>query len=90
MSSLQDVDNEVRAEAATLLGKLQDPEDATPLLCSSLQDTCPQVRKNAALSLMKLEASNAIEALKIAQIHEQQNDVKAVFAVAINQISRDI
>ena len=90
VSSLQDVDNEVRAEAATLLGKLQDPEDATPLLCSSLQDTCPQVRKNAALSLMKLEASNAIEALKIAQIHEQQNDVKAVFTVAINQISRDI
>ena len=88
MSALRDVNQEVRAEAATLLGKLQDPEEATPLLCSSLEDTCPQVRKNAALSLMKLEAEDALEALNQALKLEQNNDVKAVFAVAINQIDR--
>ena len=88
VSALKDVNQEVRAEAATLLGKLQDPEEATPLLCSSLEDTCPQVRKNAALSLMKLEAEDALEALNQALKLEQNNDVKAVFAVAINQIDR--
>ena len=88
VSSLKDVNQEVRAEAATLLGKLQDPEEATPLLCSSLEDICPQVRKNAALSLMKLEAQDALVALKRAQGIEQNNDVKAVFAVAINQIDQ--
>ena len=88
VSALKDVNQEVRAEAATLLGKLQDPEEATPLLCSSLEDTCPQVRKNAALSLMKLEAEDALEALNQALELEQNNDVKAVFAVAINQIDR--
>ncbi|AII42468.1 hypothetical protein KR100_03660 [Synechococcus sp. KORDI-100] len=88
VSALKDVNQEVRAEAATLLGKLQDPEEATPLLCSSLEDTCPQVRKNAALSLMKLEAEDALKALNQALELEQNNDVKAVFAVAINQIDR--
>ena len=88
VSSLKDVNQEVRAEAATLLGKLQDPEEATPLLCSSLEDTCPQVRKNAALSLMKLEAQDALAALRRAQEAENNSDVKAVFAVAINQIDK--
>ena len=90
VASLQDINEEVRAEAATLLGKLQDPEVATPLLCSSLRDSCPQVRKNSALSLMKLEATDGLAALKETHDNERENDVKAVLTVAINQINKSL
>ena len=87
VGALADVDADVRAEAATLLGKLHDPDWAAPQLEPLLQDGVGQVRKNAALSLMKLRASALIPALQTQLSQERQADVQAVLSLAINQLS---
>ena len=87
-NALADVDTDVRAEAATLLGKLHNPDWAAPLLEPLLSDLQSQVRKNAALSLMKLQATDSQAALTTCLQKEQQDDVKAVFSLAINQLSQ--
>ena len=87
-NALADVDTDVRAEAATLLGKLHNPDWAAPLLEPLLSDLQSQVRKNAALSLMKLQATDSQAALTACLQKEQQDDVKAVFSLAINQLSQ--
>lgn len=87
-NALADIDTDVRAEAATLLGKLHNPDWAAPLLEPLLSDLQSQVRKNAALSLMKLQATDSQAALTACLQKEQQDDVKAVFSLAINQLSQ--
>ena len=87
--SLGDPDTAVRAEAVTLLGKLHNPEWATPKLTPLLEDDEGQVRKNTALSLMKLQAVEAIPALRRCCEQEAQDDVKAVLALAIKQLDQD-
>lgn len=87
-NALADVDTDVRAEAATLLGKLHNPDWAAPLLEPLLSDLQSQVRKNAALSLMKLQATDSQATLTACLQKEQQDDVKAVFSLAINQLSQ--
>jgi bilin biosynthesis protein len=87
VGALSDVDADVRAEAATLLGKLHDPDWAAPQLEPLLHDAVGQVRKNAALSLMKLRASGSIPALQTRFEGETQSDVQAVLSLAINQLS---
>ena len=77
----------MRAEAATLLGKLHDPEKAMPLLIPKLKDNDPQVRKNAALSLMKLQATNSKGALQAAKSSESDHSVEIIFNLAIDQLS---
>lgn len=86
VNSLGDRCADVRAEAATLLGKLNEPEWAFPLLIPKLSDENQQVRKNAALSLMKLEANQAIPILEDCLERENDNSVKAIFKLAINQL----
>ncbi|MCP4777267.1 MAG: HEAT repeat domain-containing protein, partial [Planctomycetaceae bacterium] len=54
IAALNDEAADVRAEASTLLGKLDDAGWAEPLLTPRLSDSDQQVRKNAALALMKL------------------------------------
>ena len=85
---LIDPDRDVRAEAATLLGKLHNPDWAAPLLEPMLADPEGQVRKNAALSLMKLQAKTSISALEERLNQEDQTDVQAVFNLAINQLNQ--
>ena len=85
---LKDSDRDVRAEAATLLGKLHNPAWAAPLLEPMLNDPEGQVRKNAALSLMKLQATASRPALDIRLSQEDQTDVQAVLKLAINQLDQ--
>lgn len=88
VQALDDDSSDVRAEASTLLGKLHDLEWALPLLTPKLGDKNSQVRKNAALSIMKLEAHDAIPILKEYEAKESDENVKIVFRLAINQLSR--
>lgn len=88
-NALTDADTDVRAEAATLLGKLHSPDWAVPRLEPLLSDPQGQVRKNAALSLMKLQAEGSIASLSKQLEREQQADVKAVLQLAINQLDQD-
>ena len=88
-NALTDAETDVRAEAATLLGKLHSPGWAVPRLEPLLSDPQGQVRKNAALSLMKLQAAGSIASLSEQLEREQQADVKAVLQLAINQLDQD-
>lgn len=88
-NALTDAETDVRAEAATLLGKLHSPDWAVPRLEPLLSDQQGQVRKNAALSLMKLQAEGSIASLSQQLEREQQADVKAVLQLAINQLDQD-
>ena len=88
-NALTDAETDVRAEAATLLGKLHSPDWAVPRLEPLLSDPQGQVRKNAALSLMKLQAAGSIAGLSKQLEREQQADVKAVLQLAINQLDQD-
>ena len=88
--ALEDVSEDVRAEAVTLIGKSCDAEDVEILLLKKLSDEDTQVRKNTALSLMKLDAIGSIQQLKIAEQKEDDPDVKAVIRVAINILSAKI
>ena len=88
-NALTDAETDVRAEAATLLGKLHSPNWAVPRLEPLLSDPQGQVRKNAALSLMKLQAAGSIASLSEQLEREQQADVKAVLQLAINQLDQD-
>ena len=88
-NALTDAETDVRAEAATLLGKLHSPDWAVPRLEPLLSDPQGQVRKNAALSLMKLQAAGSIASLFQQLEREQQADVKAVLQLAINQLDQD-
>ena len=88
VSALSDHHMDVRAEATALMGKLHDPVWASPQLQPLLRDKAGQVRKNAALSLMKLEARDALPALNEQLSREEEPDVKAVLNVAISQLQR--
>ena len=87
--ALRDIDTDVRAEAATLLGKLHNPDWATPLLEPLLSDSQGQVRKNAALSLMKLQATQAQSSLNARLAIEDQEDVKAILNLVITQLNQE-
>lgn len=86
LEALQDCDTDVRAEAATLVGKLNESNWAYPELIPLLNDSESQVRKNAALSLMKLRACEAIEALSKSISQETEIDVKQVLELAHSQL----
>ena len=87
-NALNDPEEEVRAEATTLLGKLHDTNWGAPLLLPMLSDQHPQVRKNAALSLMKLGDPQVISKLRTDLQNEQDSSVITIFNLAINQLSR--
>ena len=88
-NALKDPEEEVRAEATTLLGKLHDTNWGAPLLLPMLSDQDAQVRKNAALSLMKLRDPQVISRLRTELEHEQDSSVITIFNLAINQLSRE-
>ena len=86
--ALNDDDDEVRAEASTMMGKLNDSQWALPLLVPNLNDASALVRKNAALSLMKLEDPAAIEALEKVYTTESDEEVKPILTLVITQLRR--
>ena len=86
--ALKDEDEEVRAEASTLMGKLNDSQWALPLLLPNLNDGSPLVRKNTALSLMKLEDPAAIQALESRCEEESDEAVKPILRLAVNQLEQ--
>ena len=86
--ALNDDDDEVRAEASTMMGKLNDSQWALPLLVPNLNDASALVRKNAALSLMKLEDPAAIEALEKVYTTESDEEVKPILTLVITQLKR--
>ena len=86
VNALNDQNSEVRAEAATMVGKLLEPEDSAAQLIQLLRDKNQQVRKNTALALMKMEATNSIKQLKEALADEQDDQVRAVMIVACRQL----
>ncbi|WP_320668257.1 HEAT repeat domain-containing protein [Prochlorococcus sp. MIT 1307] len=88
VNALEDPAIEVRAAATTLMGKLDDPLWARPLLIKRLADPNPGVRKNAALSLMKLKASDAINELKKIYRTEKDAEVSPVLKLVINNLSK--
>lgn len=88
LDALADPDEEARAEASTLMGKLNESDWAVPLLLPNLDDSSPLVRRNTALSLMKLEDPNAIAALEKRSSQEDDASVIPVLALAINQLQR--
>ena len=88
-NALSDEDEEVRAEATTLMGKLNDSNWAVPLVVPNLRDASPLVRKNAALALMKLEDPVAIPELELSRASESDSSVAPILQLAINQLSRD-
>ena len=86
VNALLDPSAEIRAEAVTLLGKLDDTETAGPLLVPLLSDVDIWVRKNCALSLMKLRATSSIEALQERAKVEDDEVVLNVIKLAIAQL----
>ena len=89
LKALSDQSSEVRAEAATMIGKTLEPEDASEKLCELLSDESVQVRKNTSLALMKMEAEEAIRPLKNAVAIEKDEQVKSVMNVAIKVLEQD-
>ena len=89
LKALSDQSSEVRAEAATMVGKTLEPEDASHKLCELLSDESVQVRKNASLALMKMEAEEAVGPLKNAEAIEKDDQVKSVMNVAIKVLVQD-
>ena len=89
LKALSDQSSEVRAEAATMVGKTLEPEDASEKLCELLSDESAQVRKNTSLALMKMEAEEAIRPLKNAAAIEKDEQVKSVMNVAIKVLEQD-
>ena len=84
----RDDDAEIRAEAATLLGGLEDIDWAKPLLISNLYDTDSWVRKNSALSLIKLNATEAIATLEERELQEKDQIVANVIKLAIQKLKQ--
>ena len=80
--------SEIRSEAATLLGKLEDSEWAEPLLIPALSDPDNWVRKNSALALMKLGAINSIPHLKGRIAIENDQIIRNVLDLSINQLEK--
>lgn len=88
-NALEDSCSEIRAEAVTLLGKLEDNAWGEPLLVPALSDPDSWVRKNSALSLMKLQATSSLSTLKKCLAKEQDPVVVRVMNLAVRQLEQD-
>tara|TARA_Y100001968_G_C19448894_1_gene767156 strand:- start:2444 stop:3313 length:870 start_codon:yes stop_codon:yes gene_type:complete len=90
LKSLNDPSFEVRAEATTLLGDIEDPKWAAPYLRNQLNDESKQVRIKASLAIMKLKLRNEIGLLKNKLNTEEDIEVIKIFNLAINKLSKMI
>lgn len=84
--ALSDSCSEIRSEAVTLIGNLEDAEWGESFLVKALSDPDSWVRKNSALSLMKLECTSSLPILL--KLSEQESDpvVNRVMNLAIDRL----
>lgn len=86
LDALSDPDPEIRAEAASFLGTIDEEKTIAPLLCPLLSDSDSWVRKNSALSLMKLKSTSSIQWLQERLEHENDEIVLNVLKLSISQL----
>ena len=84
--ALSDSCSEIRSEAVTLIGNLEDPEWGESFLVKALSDSDSWVRKNSALSLMKLECTASIPTLVQSSECETDPVVGRVMQLAIDRL----
>lgn len=87
VDSLQDSAENVRSEAAAVLGNLAH-KPAIPKLIPLLEHPEPETRKAAALSLMKIGDRSAIESLQIALEQEAEPRIQPLIKLAISQLQK--
>lgn len=87
LQALDDSAEDVRSEAAAVLGNLAY-QPAVPQLIDLLQHSSAQTRKSAALALMKINDKTALEPLKSALAQESEGDLQPVMQLAVNQLKR--
>ena len=84
--ALSDPCSEIRSEAVTLIGNLEDPEWGESFLVKALSDSDSWVRKNSALSLMKLECTASIPTLEQSSERESDPVVSRVMHLALDRL----
>ena len=84
--ALSDSCSEIRSEAVTLIGNLEDAEWGESFLVKALADSDSWVRKNSALSLMKLECTASIPTLVQSSERETDPVVGRVMQLAIDRL----
>ncbi len=89
MQAINDPSPQVRVEAASLLGQLQQPDWAEEALINKLKDEEPLVRKNAALSLMKLCPNSLRKEIYKIKASEKNPSVLRVIEHIINSIENE-
>lgn len=88
ITALGDSSEEVRTEAAAVLGNLAY-KPAVPFLVELLNDpSSGETRKAAALSLMKIRCDSALEPLRASWEQESEEDIKKIIKLAITQLER--
>ncbi|MEM8719997.1 MAG: HEAT repeat domain-containing protein [Cyanobacteria bacterium P01_G01_bin.39] len=87
VTSLTDTAENVRSEAAAVLGNLKYTA-AIPTLTELLDYPTPETRKSAALSLMKIGDRNSIPALQTALEQENQPGVAKALSLAISLLQK--
>ena len=87
--ALQDPSQNVRSEAAAVLGNLKY-QPAIPHLVPLLSDSEAENRKMAALSLMKIGDCNSLEPLQAALNQETDSHIEKIIKLAISQLEQQI
>ena len=88
LNALTDSCSEIRAEAVTFLGKMDDADSSSMMIKPLLSDSDAWVRKNSALALMKLRSITSIEAIEERIESEKDEVVLNVFKLAVNQLQK--
>ena len=87
VESLNDPAENVRSEAAAVLGNLKY-QSAVPKLIELLEHSVGETRKSSALSLMKIGDLNAIAPLKKALSKESEERIKKAISLAISLLEK--
>ncbi len=87
-NALNDKSVEVQIEAIKLIGLLNEQNWNLDLLASKLEHINPEIRKQSALSLMKLNAMNHIDQLKLTLSKEKDIELKKVINLSIDRINQ--
>ncbi|MBD2579378.1 HEAT repeat domain-containing protein [Oscillatoria sp. FACHB-1406] len=86
--ALNDTSEDVRCEAAAVLGNLTH-KPAVPSLLELLHHPSGETRKAAALSLMKIKDTSAIAPLQAALERETETSIQPALKLAVTQLERE-
>ncbi len=89
IDALEDHSVNVKAEAASALGKL-GRNQAIPYLVKMLTSTQSESRKASALALMKIRDASALKPLQKALKEEPDDAIKPILRLAISQIEKEL